>query len=295
MRSPRSRRGPFAGERRSARCSRRRSRYATARREPEIGCRSTASNRMWRCSRPSRRSTRQRVGATKEDAGNDRDGDQQDDIGAGTEKPPGTLAPLLLVGPQLTVHRIGSRLERLRWQHAGHYVGAPALVPMHLQHGRRNPTSGATLEAMLAQDYPSAYDVWLADEKPTTETLASSVERHVGGSTLRRRGLPAPYLAAADQVEGRQPRRLLRPCSLVRKCPRACVGNVVAPTSRAGVLATGRATWRIAPKGPIPRETPRKVPFGSIRSLRVAEFHASGRSLVTTNEQRPRFQGWGVE
>ncbi len=41
----------------------------------------------------------------------------------------------------------------------------------------------ATLEAMLAQDYPSVYDVWLADERPNTETLAWCAAQHVRVST----------------------------------------------------------------------------------------------------------------
>lgn len=56
----------------------------------------------------------------------------------------------------------------------------------------------ATLEAMLAQDYPSAYDVWLADERPTTETLAWCAAWHVGVCTR---------LGAEDYQRATWPRR----------------------------------------------------------------------------------------
>ncbi|HVE95184.1 MAG TPA: hypothetical protein VNB24_09700, partial [Acidimicrobiales bacterium] len=40
-----------------------------------------------------------------------------------------------------------------------------------------------TLEAMLAQDFPYAYDVWLADERPSEETLRWCLAKRVGVST----------------------------------------------------------------------------------------------------------------
>jgi len=40
-----------------------------------------------------------------------------------------------------------------------------------------------TLEAMLAQDFPYPYDVWLADERPTEETLRWCLEHNVAVST----------------------------------------------------------------------------------------------------------------
>jgi cellulose synthase (UDP-forming) len=44
-----------------------------------------------------------------------------------------------------------------------------------------------TLEAMLSQDYPAPYDVWLADEDPAPETLAWCKARGVKVSTRRGR------------------------------------------------------------------------------------------------------------
>jgi cellulose synthase/poly-beta-1,6-N-acetylglucosamine synthase-like glycosyltransferase len=41
------------------------------------------------------------------------------------------------------------------------------------------PVVRTTLEAMLAQDYPGPYDVWLADERPEQETLAWCAEHRV--------------------------------------------------------------------------------------------------------------------
>ncbi len=43
----------------------------------------------------------------------------------------------------------------------------------------------ATLEAMLAQDYPGDYDVWLADEDPTDEVIEWCLLRGIGVSTRR--------------------------------------------------------------------------------------------------------------
>lgn len=50
------------------------------------------------------------------------------------------------------------------------------------------PVVSATLEAMLHQDYPAPYDVWLADEDPSPETIAWCKERGIYIST--RRGQP---------------------------------------------------------------------------------------------------------
>lgn len=50
------------------------------------------------------------------------------------------------------------------------------------------PVVRDTLEAMLAQDYPARYDVWLADEDPTPETIAWCGQNGVKVST--RRGRP---------------------------------------------------------------------------------------------------------
>ena len=50
------------------------------------------------------------------------------------------------------------------------------------------PVVRATLAAMLAQDYPNSYDVWLADEDPSAETAAWCAENGVRIST--RRGRP---------------------------------------------------------------------------------------------------------
>ncbi|MCL2532911.1 MAG: glycosyltransferase [Nocardiaceae bacterium] len=47
------------------------------------------------------------------------------------------------------------------------------------------PLVRTTLEAMLAQDYPGAYDVWLADEDPSPETVAWCDGRGVSISTRR--------------------------------------------------------------------------------------------------------------
>ncbi len=75
----------------------------------------------------------------------------------------------------------------------------------------------ATLEAMLAQDYPSAYDVWLADERPSTETLAWCDARHVRVCTrFGAEDYQTRHLAEADQIEGGQPRLLLRHSGLPR-------------------------------------------------------------------------------
>ena len=43
----------------------------------------------------------------------------------------------------------------------------------------------ATLEAMLAQDYPGDYDVWLADEDPTDEVIEWCLRKGIGVSTRR--------------------------------------------------------------------------------------------------------------
>lgn len=43
----------------------------------------------------------------------------------------------------------------------------------------------ATLEAMLAQDYPGDYDVWLADEDPTDEVIEWCLLRGIGVSSRR--------------------------------------------------------------------------------------------------------------
>lgn len=50
------------------------------------------------------------------------------------------------------------------------------------------PVVRTTLEAMLTQDYPAPYDVWLADEDPTPETIAWCEKNGVQIST--RRGRP---------------------------------------------------------------------------------------------------------
>ncbi|WFR72738.1 glycosyltransferase [Prescottella defluvii] len=47
------------------------------------------------------------------------------------------------------------------------------------------PLVRTTLEAMLAQDYPGDYDVWLADEDPSPETVAWCDSRGVSISTRR--------------------------------------------------------------------------------------------------------------
>jgi len=47
------------------------------------------------------------------------------------------------------------------------------------------PMVQATLEAMLAQDYPGDYDVWLADEDPTDEVIEWCLPRGIGVSTRR--------------------------------------------------------------------------------------------------------------
>jgi cellulose synthase (UDP-forming) len=52
----------------------------------------------------------------------------------------------------------------------------------------------STLEAMLAQEYPHSYDVWLCDEDPTNETVEWCAKNHVRLST--RRGIAEYHRAA---------------------------------------------------------------------------------------------------
>ena len=47
------------------------------------------------------------------------------------------------------------------------------------------PVVRTTLEAMLTQNYPGAYDVWLADEDPSSETIAWCEKNGVRISTRR--------------------------------------------------------------------------------------------------------------
>ena len=61
------------------------------------------------------------------------------------------------------------------------------------------PMVQATLEAMLAQDYPGDYDVWLADEDPAGRQRISAAD-----------------LTAAPALQGGQPRLLLRPLRVCR-------------------------------------------------------------------------------
>ena len=91
----------------------------------------------------------------------------------------------------------------------------PSSSPRH----RRSPgrSSCTTLEAMLRQRFPDAYDAWLADEDPDAETLAWCDANGVRVSS--RDGVAAYHraeLAAAHALEGGQPRLLLRPLGLSR-------------------------------------------------------------------------------
>ena len=68
-----------------------------------------------------------------------------------------------------------------------------------------------TLEAMLHQDFPYPYDVWLADERPERRDVAVVRRAQRGGvDALRRRGVSPPDVATPHEVQGRQPCVLLR-------------------------------------------------------------------------------------
>ena len=68
----------------------------------------------------------------------------------------------------------------------------------------------ATLEAMLAQDFPYPYDTWLADESPAARHLRVVLRARRADLHPRGRGrLPPAELATPHAVQGGKPRVLL--------------------------------------------------------------------------------------
>lgn len=116
----------------------------------------------------------------------------------------GTSAREFAVGPLLWAY--ASLSFWVWWLDGRHNIGTPAfittsailgwinLMPAYvllvLSKAPSEPFTvvRTTLEAMLHQDYPDPYDVWLADEDPAPDTIAWSAQHGVRVST--RRGRP---------------------------------------------------------------------------------------------------------
>ena len=72
----------------------------------------------------------------------------------------------------------------------------------------------STLSAMLSQEIPLPYDVWLCDESPSMEIIDWCDEHGVTSLPATAKRTITARAGRGGQVQGRQPRLLLRPLGL---------------------------------------------------------------------------------